>query len=315
MIEAAFYTAGRLFGLEFKPRPELKLYHPDARAWEVVDKGGKTVGLFVGDYFARSSKRSGAWMSSYREQHKLDGEVRPVVVNVCNFAKASDGQPALLSMVDARTLFHEFGHALHGLLSDVTYRSLSGTSVEGDFVELPSQLYEHWLEEKAILATHARHVETGQPMPEGMIDKLISAQKFNQGFATVEYVSSALVDLDLHEAEDAADPMAMEAETLARLGMPPAVVMRHRTPHFQHVFSGDGYSAGYYSYMWSEVMDADAFRAFEEAGDIFDPGVASRLAEHVLSAGNKRDPEEAYRAFRGRGPEVEALLEKRGLAA
>jgi len=317
MIEAAFYTAGRLFGLEFKPRPELKLYHPDARAWEVVDKGGKTVGLFVGDYFARSSKRSGAWMSSYREQHKLDGEVRPVVVNVCNFAKASDGQPALLSMVDARTLFHEFGHALHGLLSDVTYRSLSGTSVEGDFVELPSQLYEHWLMEDDVIERFARHHKTGAPMPKDLVAKVHAAKTFNQGFATVEYLASAIVDLAYHRLEDASDidPVEFEAETLAKIGMPQAIGMRHRSSHFLHVFAGDGYAAGYYSYMWSEVLDADAFAAFKETGDIFDPETAARLKNFIYSAGGRRRGEDAYLAFRGRLPEVDGLLKERGLVA
>ncbi len=314
MIEASFDVASRLFGVSFSERTDVPTHHPDARVWEVT-KDGRHMALFVGDYFARPTKRSGAWCSRYRAQETMDGEVRPIVVNVMNFAKAPGGQETLLTFDDASTLFHEFGHALHHILSDVTYPSISGTSVARDWVELPSQLYEHWLEQPEVLAKHARHVETGEAMPAEMIAKVIAAQKFNQGFATVEYVSSALVDLDMHEAEEIADPIDMEAATLERIGMPPAIVMRHRTPHFQHVFSGDGYSAGYYSYMWSEVMDADAFRAFEEAGDIFDSDTAARLSEHVYSAGNKRDPEEAYEAFRGRGPEVEALLEKRGLDA
>jgi len=314
MIGAAFDVAGKLFGLSFEERRDVPTHHPDARVWE-VKKGGRHMALFVGDYFARSTKRSGAWCSRYRAQETMDGEVRPIVVNVMNFAKAPAGRATLLTFDDGRTLFHEFGHALHHILSEVTYPSISGTSVARDFVELPSQLYEHWLEAPEVLAAHARHVETGAPMPQALIDKLVAARKFNQGFATVEYVSSALVDLDMHEAAETGDPMALEAGTLARIGMPAAIVMRHRTPHFQHVFSGDGYSAGYYSYMWSEVMDADAFSAFEETGDIFDAGTAARLAKYVYSAGNMRDPAEAYQAFRGRGPDVEALLEKRGLAA
>ena len=268
MLAAAFDVAGRLFGLSFHP-VEVPLYHPDARAWE-VRRGDRHMGVFIGDYFARASKRSGAWCSSFRGQSKLDGEVRPIVVNVCNFAKAPKGEPTLLTFDDAHTLFHEMGHALHGLLSDVTYEFVSGTSVARDFVELPSQLYEHWLETPEVLEAHARHAATGAPMPRELMDRVIAARNFDQGFATVEYLASALVDLDFHAGPAPADPMAAQAETLARLGMPRAIVMRHATPHFQHVFSGDGYSSGYYSYMWSEVMDADAFAAFRETGDVFD---------------------------------------------
>jgi peptidyl-dipeptidase Dcp len=269
----------------------------------------------VGDYFARPSKRSGAWCTSFRGQNRLDGEVRPIAVNVCNFAKAPDGAPSLLTFDDARTLFHEMGHALHVLLSDVTYEFVSGTAVARDFVELPSQLYEHWLETPEVLRRHGLHAVTGAPMPAELMDRLIAARNFDQGFATVEYLASALVDLDLHAGPAPADPMAAQAETLARIGMPPEIVMRHATPHFQHVFAGDGYSAGYYSYMWSEVMDADAFAAFREAGDVFDAGTARRLADCILSQGGSREPEELYMAFRGRMPGVGALLEKRGLIA
>jgi peptidyl-dipeptidase Dcp len=317
MIEAAFYTAERLFGLKFKPRDDLKLYNPDARAWEVVGADGAPVGLFIGDYFARSSKRSGAWMSSYRAQQRLVGEVQPVVVNVCNFAKGAEGRPALLSLGDAHTLFHEFGHGLHGLLSDVTYPSLSGTSVEGDFVELPSQLYEHWLMQDDILARFARHYQNGAPMPKELIAKIHAAKTFNQGFATVEYLASAIVDLAYHRLEDASDidPVEFEAETLAKIGMPHAIGMRHRSPHFLHVFAGDGYAAGYYSYMWSEVLDADAFAAFKETGNIFDPGTAARLKRFIYSAGGRRKGEDAYLAFRGRLPEIDGLLVERGLIA
>ncbi len=311
MIDAAFDVAGRLFGLDFVPL-DVPLYHRDARAWE-VRKGDRHMGVFIGDWFARPSKRSGAWCSSFRSQSKLDGEVRPIAVNVCNFAKAPAGHPSLLTFDDAATLFHEMGHALHVLMSDVTYGFISGTSVARDFVELPSQLYEHWLEVPDVLEKHARHHETGAPMPADLVARLIAARNHDQGFSTVEYVASALVDLDLHAGPPPADPMAAQGETLARLGMPHAIVMRHAVPHFQHVFSGDGYSAGYYSYMWSEVMDADAFAAFRETGDVFDPAVAGKLAEHVLSAGGSREAGDLYMAFRGRMPGVEALLENRGL--
>ncbi|MGH6789465.1 MAG: M3 family metallopeptidase [Pseudolabrys sp.] len=315
MIEAAFDSAHRLFGLSFKP-VEVPLYHPDARAWEVTDAGGRHVGLFIGDYFARSSKHSGAWMTSLRDQEKLSGAVTPMIVNICNFSKPAAGEPALLSFEDARTLFHEFGHALHGLLSDVTYPLLAGTSVPSDFVELPSQLYEHWLEVPEILKKYARHARTGEPMPQAMLDRLLETRTFNQGFATVEYTACALVDLDLHGLADpgALDVVTFERESLARIHMPAEIAMRHRTPHFQHLFSGGGYAAGYYSYMWSEVLDADAFEAFKETGDAFDPATAQRLREFIYSAGNLRDPAEAYKAFRGRLPTVDALLRKRGLA-
>jgi peptidyl-dipeptidase Dcp len=250
-----------------------------------------------------------------RSQRKLGGDRRPIVVNVCNFAKPPAGEPALLSYDDARTLFHEFGHALHQMLSDVTYGFISGTSVARDFVELPSQLYEHWLEVPEVLRKHARHVETGEAMPEALLEKVLAASTFDQGFATVEYVASALVDLAFHDGAAPAEPMRMQAEVLAGLGMPKAIRMRHATPHFAHVFSGDGYSSGYYSYMWSEVMDADAFAAFEEAGDAFDPETAEKLERYVLSAGGSEEADALYRAFRGRMPGVEPLLKGRGLLA
>jgi peptidyl-dipeptidase Dcp len=311
MIEAAFACANRLFGLEFAP-VEVPLYHADARAWEVT-REGRHMALFVGDYFARGSKRSGAWCSAMRSQRKLGGEVRPIVLNVCNFAKPAKGEPALLSWDDARTLFHEFGHALHQILSDVTYESISGTSVARDFVELPSQLYEHWLEVPEVLGEFATHAETGAPMPKDLLDRLLAASTYDMGFQTVEYVASALVDLAFHEGAAPADPMARQAEVLEALGMPHAIRMRHATPHFAHVFSGDGYSAGYYSYMWSEVMDADAFAAFEEAGGAFDPGTAAKLERFILSAGGSEEADALYTAFRGRMPGVEALLKGRGL--
>jgi peptidyl-dipeptidase Dcp len=317
MIAAAFDCAWRLFGLSFAELHEVPRYHPAVRAWEVKGPDGEPVGLFLGDYFARPSKRSGAWMSAFRRQRRLDGEVRPIIVNVMNFAEGQGGQPTLLSFDDARTLFHEFGHALHGLLSDVTYPSIAGTSVPRDFVEFPSQLYEHWLDETSVLERFARHWQTGEPMPAQMIERLHAARKFNQGFATVEYVSSALVDLDFHllPSADSLDVEAFEAASLRAIGMPQAITMRHRTPHFTHVFSGEGYAAAYYSYMWSEVLDADGFAAFEEAGDPFDPATAERLKQYVYAAGDLRDPDEAYRLFRGRLPSPEALLRQRGLAA
>lgn len=315
MIEAAFETARRLFGLTFTP-VSAPLYHPDARAFEATDAAGQHVGLFIGDYFARGSKHSGAWMTSLRDQEKLLGEVRPIILNVCNFSKPAAGEKALLSFDDARTLFHEFGHALHGLLSNVTYPLLAGTAVPSDFVELPSQLYEHWLEVPEILQTYARHATTGEPMPKALLDRLLATRTFNQGFATVEYTACALVDLDIHALPDASalDVTTFERERLDALQMPAEIVMRHRLPHFQHLFSGGGYAAGYYSYMWSEVLDADAFEAFSETGNAFDPATAKRLRDFIYGAGNLRDPAEAYKAFRGRLPAVDALLKKRGLA-
>lgn len=308
MIEAAFDCANRLFGLEFSPL-DIPLYHVDARAWEVT-RNGAHVAVFIGDYFARGSKRSGAWCSAMRSQKKLGGDTHPIVVNVCNFAK---GDPALLSFDDARTLFHEFGHALHQMLSDVTYETISGTSVSRDFVELPSQLFEHWLEVPEVLQKFATHAETGLPMPADMLQRLLAAGTYDMGFSTVEYVASALVDLEFHNGYAPNDPMAKQAEILDALGMPHAIRMRHATPQFAHVFSGDGYSSAYYSYMWSEVMDADAFEAFEEAGGAFDPEMAKLLETHILSAGGTKDPEELYMAFRGRMPGVQALLKGRGL--
>jgi peptidyl-dipeptidase Dcp len=316
MIAAAFDTAHRLFGLTFRGRHDVPVWHPDVRVWEVSGPQAKFQGLFFGDYFARSSKRSGAWMTTLRSQHKLDGEVRPLVINVMNFAKAGGGEPTLLSFDDARTLFHEFGHGLHGLMSDVTYPLIACTRVATDFVELPSQLYEHWLEQPEVLRRFARHYRTGEPIPEDLLRRLLAARTFDQGFATVEYVASALVDLALHQATepDKIDPAAFEADVLARIGMPAEIGMRHRSPHFLHVFAGSGYAAGYYSYMWSEVLDADAFEAFRETGDVFDPATAARLRDDILTAGGSRDPGEAYRAFRGRLPTADALLRKRGFA-
>jgi peptidyl-dipeptidase Dcp len=314
MIAAAFHVAERLFGLRFVEVEGLHLYHSSVRAFEVRDASGAHVALFLGDYFARPSKRGGAWMSEFRGQEKLDGEVRPIVVNVMNFSKAPGDEPTLLSLDDARTLFHEFGHALHGMLSDVTYPSIAGTSVARDFVELPSQLYEHWLLQPEILRNFARHAETGAPMPEDMLERVVKSRHFNQGFASVEFCASAYVDLDLHErgAGPDFDASAFERESLARIAMPEEIVMRHRTPHFTHIFAGDGYSAGYYSYLWAETLDADAFEAFVETGDAFAPQIAQKLRAHIYAAGGRLDPASAYLAFRGRMPSVEPLLRQRG---
>jgi peptidyl-dipeptidase Dcp len=314
MIDAAFHVAERLFGLRFIEIHGLDLYHPSVRAFEVLNAKGEHVALFLGDYFARPSKRGGAWMSEFRSQENLDARIRPIVVNVLNFTRAPDGEPTLLSLDDARTLFHEFGHALHGMLSDVTYPLIAGTSVARDFVELPSQLYEHWLLEPEILRGFARHAETGAPMPEETLERIARARHFNQGFASVEFCASAYVDLDLHERGGAEDfeAQAFERESLARIAMPQEIVMRHRTPHFTHVFAGDGYSAGYYSYLWAETLDADAYEAFLEAGDPFAPEIARKLREFIYAAGGRQDPAQSYRAFRGRLPSVEPLLRQRG---
>ena len=314
MIEAAFFAASQLFGLAFVERFDIPLYHPNVRSWTVEGRDGMPIALFLGDYFARPSKRSGAWSSSFRKQEKLDGAVLPIVVNVLNLAKPPEGEPPLLSFEEAKTLFHEFGHALHAMLSNVTYLLISGTSVTPDFVEFPSQVYERWLERPEMLRRFALHRETGEPMPEELLDKLMAAQRFNRGFATVEYAASAFVDLELHAKPKRGnvDVVALEKQELDSLNMPQAIAMRHRTPHFQHIFSGGTYAAAYYSYLWSEVLDADGFEAFEETGDIFDPGLAQKLLENVYSAGNLRDPETAYEKFRGRPPEPGALMRKRG---
>ncbi len=312
VIEAAFYGAERLFGLTFRPA-DVPVWHSDVRAYEVRGRDGGHIGIFYGDYFARPSKRGGAWMDTLRDQEKLAGNVRPLVLNVMNFNK---GDPTLLSFEDARTLFHEMGHALHGLLSNVTYPTVSCTSVLTDWVELPSQLYEHWFEQPEVLRKFARHYKTGEPIPEVLVQKLMAAKNFDRGCQTLEYISSALVDLDLHllQSAEGLDVGAFERQALARIGMPEEIAMRHRPPHHTHVFSGGYYASAYYSYMWSEVLDADAFAAFEETGDIFNPEVARRLYQNVLSTGGSRDPAELYVAFRGRLPTADALLKKRGFA-
>ena len=315
MVQAAFDCAQRLFGLRFTPRNDVTTYHADVRAYEVADAGGRVIGLFLQDNFARAGKRSGAWMSALHWQHRNGFESRPVVLNNNNFARGQADGPTLLSLDDVRTLFHEFGHGLHGLLSNVGYERLSGTQVLRDFVELPSQLFEHWLAEPSVLKRHALHVETGEPIPDALIERIRAAETFNQGYETVSYTSSALVDLALHARSepDGLDITAFEREELARLGAPEVVGMRHRLPHFGHLFAGPGYAAGYYVYLWAEVLDADAFEAFREAGDAFDPALAERLRRHVYGAGNSLEPGAAYRAFRGRDATVEPMLRGRGL--
>ncbi len=309
MIEAVFFTAEKLFGTTFRERRDIPVYHPDVRVWEVV-REGRVIGLFYGDYFARSSKQGGAWMSSFRDQQALDGDVLPIIINNCNFTKA---EPCLLSFDDARTLFHEFGHALHGLLSRVVFPRLSGTNVARDFVELPSQIFEHWLEQPEILSHFARHHETGEAIPRALLDKLLAARNFNQGFATVEFLASAFIDMEFHCGGDISDPDAVQARALAHISMPDEIAPRHAARHFGHIFGGDGYSAGYYAYLWAEVLDADGFRAFKDAGNVFDPALAGRLYKYVYSSGGTLDFAQAYRDFRGRDPRIEALLEGRGL--
>ena len=309
MINASFHVAGRLFGLEFQ-EIALDLYHPDCKSWRVT-RDGADVAVFICDYFARGSKRSGAWCSAMRSQTKYPDPEIPIVVNVCNFAK---GDPCLLSTDDVRTLFHEFGHALHQMLSNVTYRSLSGTSVARDFVELPSQLYEHWAMLPEILKQFARHVDTNEPISDALIERIGRAATYDMGFSTVEYLASAIVDLEYHTHVPDDDIMSAQSRVLQQIGMPREITMRHATPHFAHVFAGDGYSAGYYSYMWSEVMDADAFAAFEEIGNPFDDDLARTLENTVLSKGGSVEPDVLYTQFRGRMPGIDALLQGRGLA-
>ncbi|WP_018632629.1 M3 family metallopeptidase [Neomegalonema perideroedes] len=315
MIAAAFDVAGKLFGLRFEERKDVQGWTPDVKVYEVTNADGSHRAVFLGDYFNRPSKRSGAWMSSLQSGYSLGAGSTPIIYNVCNFAKPPAGKPALLSIDDARTLFHEFGHALHGMLTEVRWPSIAGTSVPRDFVELPSQLYEHWLTTPEVLKAHALRHDTGAPLPEDLLKKMLAARNFGQGFATVEFAASALVDMAYHAEEEAPeDPAAFEAATLKRLDMPETIAMRHRTPHFLHVFSGEGYSSGYYSYMWSEVLDADAFEAFSETGDVFNPAVAKKLRDNIYAAGGSKDPEALYTAFRGRMPAPEAMMKKRGLA-
>jgi peptidyl-dipeptidase Dcp len=312
--DGMFYMAKELFGFEFKPVDAAKVpvYHPDVRTWEVNDAQGNLVGLWYFDPYARKGKRSGAWMNAYRTQERFDGEVKTIVSNNSNFVKGKPGEPVLISWEDATTLFHEFGHALHGLSSNVNYPSLSGTAVPRDYVEFPSQLLEHWLQTPEVLNRYALHFQTGKPIPRDLVSKIEAAEKFNEGFDTVEFLASALVDMKLHLAgATRIDPDKFERDTLASLGMPREIVMRHRTPHFNHVFSGDGYSAGYYSYLWADTITADAWEAFTEAGGAWDKAVGRKLKQ-LFSLGNTVDPADAYRAFRGRDPGIGALMRKRG---
>jgi peptidyl-dipeptidase Dcp len=316
MVAAAFDCAERLFGIRFERRDDLQLYHPDVRAYEVRARDGRVVGLFLHDNFARPTKRSGAWMSEYRQQTKNGGAVTPIIVNNNNFAKSAPGQPTLLSFDDVRTLFHEFGHGLHGLLSDVGYERLAGTNVLRDFVELPSQLFEHWAAEPDVLRRHALHVSTGQPIPDALIERIRRARRFGQAYETVRYTASALTDMAVHSLPRDAVPddiVAFETALLRERGLPPGVGLNHRFTHFQHLFYGSGYAAGYYVYLWAEVLDADAFDAFTETGDPFDRAVASRLLQHIYAAGDSVEPGQTYRAFRGRDARIESMLEKKGL--
>ncbi len=315
MREAIFWNAGQLFGLQFKPATGVSVVHPDIRVWQVTDAAGKHVGLWYFDPYARPGKKSGAWMNAYRNQSKFDGVVTTIVSNNANFVKGKPGEPVLISWDDALTMFHEFGHALHGLSSSVNYPSLSGTSVARDYVEFPSQLLEHWVSVPEILNRFALHYQTGKPIPKELVEKIDRASKFNQGFITVEYLAGALVDMMLHLAatkDTTIDPQVFERDTLAAIGMPKEIVMRHRTTQFAHIFSSDNYSAGYYSYLWSDTLSADAWEAFVEAGGPYDKTVAKRLLDTVFSTGNTIDPAEDYRNFRGRDPGIAALMRKRG---
>ena len=317
MVEAVFDCAQRLFGLHFVEQPQIEVYHPDVKVYEVRGADGAVIGVFLHDNFARATKRSGAWMSSFRQQSRNGEGVLPIVINNNNFAKGAAGEPTLLSFDDARTLFHEFGHGLHGLLSNVTYERVAGTAVLRDFVELPSQLFEHWLTEPGVLKRHARHHLTGEAIPDALIERLHEARLFNQGYETVRYAASALVDMAAHAltSPQVPDVVAFERDELARIGAPATVGMNHRLCHFQHLFAGSGYAAGYYVYLWAEVLDADGFDAFVEAGNPFDPATAQRLLQFIYSSGNSLEPTAAYRAFRGREPTVAPMLKQRGLVA
>jgi peptidyl-dipeptidase Dcp len=312
--EAIHWVAGELFNFNFTPVNNVPVYHPDVRVWEVTDRTtGKHIGLWYFDPFSRQGKQSGAWMNAYRNQERFENDVTTIVSNNSNFVKGKPGEPVLISWDDATTMFHEFGHALHGLASNVTYPSVSGTSVARDYVEFPSQLLEHWLATPEVLQKFALHYQTGKPIPQSLVDRIEKASTFNEGFTTTEYLSSALVDMKMHLAgTQTIDPDRFERETLAELGMPKELVMRHRPTHFQHVFAGDGYSAGYYSYLWSDVITADAAEAFEEGGGYYDAEVAGRLRSNIFSIGNTIDPAEGYRKFRGRDPKIDALMRKRG---
>jgi peptidyl-dipeptidase Dcp len=315
VTEAAFDCAHRLFGIRFTPRPDLAAYHADVKTYEVRDAADQLVAIFLHDNFARATKRGGAWMSSYRMQSRAHGESIPIIVNNNNFAKGAPGEPTLLSMDDARTLFHEFGHGLHGMLSNVSFERLAGTSVLRDFVELPSQLFEHWLGEPEVLKKHARHITTDEPISDALIAKMKQARTFNQGFDAATFCASGLLDIKLHmrDSMEGLDLAQFEQDELARINMPPQIYMRHRLPHFLHLFASAGYASQYYVYLWAEVLDADAFEAFKEAGNAFDQSTAARLLKFIYSSGGSMLPMAAYEAFRGRAPTIEPMLKKKGL--
>ena len=315
--DAIHWVAGELFDFRFTPVENVPAFHPDVKVWEVTDKTtGRHIGLWYFDPFARPGKRSGAWMNAYRSQERFDNEVTTIVSNNANFVRGKPGEPVLISWDDASTMFHEFGHALHGLSSDVSYPSVSGTAVARDYVEFPSQLLEHWLSTPEVLQGFAVHHQTGQPIPQSLVDRIERASTFNEGFATTEYLASALVDMKMHLAgNQTIDADAFERETLRDLGMPREIVMRHRPTQFLHVFAGDGYSAGYYSYLWSDVLTADAAETFQEGGGFYDDAVAERLEKNIFAVGNTIDPAEGYRRFRGRDPQIDALMRKRGFSA
>ena len=314
MVHAAFDCAQRLFGLRFTPRTDVTTYHADVRAYEVADGSGRVIGLFLQDNFARAGKRSGAWMSALHWQHRNGFESRPVVLNNNNFARGEADGPTLLSLDDVRTLFHEFGHGLHGLLSDVGYERLSGTQVLRDFVELPSQLFEHWIDEPEVLKRHACHWKTGAVIPDVLIERVRAARRFGQAYESVRYTLSAIVDMAAHASlQPIDDVVAFERRVVAERKAPAVAGMNHRLPHFQHLFSGSSYAAGYYVYMWAEVLDADAYDAFVEAGNPFDAAVAERVRRWIYSSGNSVEPGAAYEAFRGRAARIEPMLRERGL--
>jgi peptidyl-dipeptidase Dcp len=311
--DAMFWAAGEVYGLEFVPVKNLAVYHPDVTVYE-VKRGGKNLGLWYFDPYARDGKQSGAWMNEYRTQEKFKGPVNPIVSNNSNFVKGKPGEPVLVSWDDATTMFHEFGHALHGLNSNVTYPTLAGTATKRDFVEFPSQLNEHWLPTKEVLNKFALHYQTGKPMPAELLDKIEKSKDFNQGFITVEYLSAAIYDMKIHTApaDKGIDPVAFEKQVMAEIGCPTEIVMRHRPPHFGHIFSGDGYSAGYYVYLWADTLTADAAEAFKEAGSFYDKATSKRLNDSIFSVGNSIPPDEAFRRFRGRDVDTNALMRDRG---
>ena len=313
-IDGIFKTANKLFGLTFEEKFDIELYHPDARVWQVKDKNGSHLGLYIGDYYTRSSKRGGAWMSTFKDQSNFDGRERPIVINVCNFPPPSKDKPSLLSFEHVTTLFHEFGHGLHGLLTNTHYRSLSGTSVSRDFVEFPSQVLEHWASEPELLKSYAKHYKTGEVISDELIDKMKNASKFNQGFANTEYLAATYLDMDWHSlvSTDIQDTNDFERKSLEKIGLIDEIVSRYRTTYFQHIFTSS-YSAGYYSYIWAAVLDSDAFAAFKESGDIYNQDLASKYREYILEKGGTENPMELYQKFRGSNPNIGPLLEDRGL--